>query len=128
MRCFVDTSYRPYVFQSSSDVQQLFTGWNLESERRYFLTMGSSLSGQSLLIDSITNSNANPGSPASEVYYINYTLYVPHHDPQAPKLVRGSMELYMIEDSLHRWSIFKWVDKRTTADSSWSYLKAWFNR
>ena len=128
MKCFVDTNYRPYTYLSSSDVQQSFVGWNLESERRYFQNMGTSLGGTSLFSDSITNSNSIPGSPASEVYYLSYTLYVPHHDPQAPRLVRGSMELYMIEDSLHRWSIYKWVDKRITSDSSWSYLKAWFNR
>jgi hypothetical protein len=59
---------------------------------------------------------------------MNYLLYVPHQDSRAPRVVRGNIELYMVEDSLHRWSIYRWVDKKTTADSTWSYLKAWFNR
>ena len=128
VHCFVDTNLRPYVFEPSSEEQPNFAQWNLESERRYFQNMGSTLQGASSLSDSIYNKNITAGPPASAVYYMSYTLYVPHQDTRAPRFVRGNMELYMIEDSLHRWSIYRWVDKKITADSSWSYLKAWFNR
>lgn len=128
MRCFVDTALRPYVFEPSPEEAVNFTQWNLEAERRYFQNMGSTLNGTMSLIDSISNKNISPGPPASAVFYMNYFLYVPHPDSRAPRSVRGNMELYMVEDSLHRWSIYRWVDKKTAADSTWSYLKAWFNR
>jgi hypothetical protein len=128
LRCFVDTNYRPYVYEPSADVQSSFIQWNLESERRYFQNIGATLNGVASLSDSITAKNIFPGPPQSAAWFMNYVLYVPHQDARAPKLVRGSMELDMIEDSLHRWSINRWVDKKTTADSTWSYLRAWFNR
>ena len=90
--------------------------------------MGATLNGAMAFIDSVSSKNISGGPPASAVYYMNYVLYVPHLDSRAPRSVRGNMELYMIEDSLHRWSIYRWVDKKTVADSTWSYLKAWFNR
>ena len=128
MRCFVDTSLHPYTFEPSPEEQPKFTQWNLESERRYYQNMQSSLTGTSAFSDSIYTRNISAGPPASAVYSMLYTLYVTHKDTRAPRLVRGSMELDMIEDSLHRWSIYRWVDKKTTADSTWSYLKDWFNR
>ena len=128
IKCFVDTNYHPYIYESSADVQQSFLQWNLESEQRSFQNMTASLSGTASLTDSLYNKVVTPGSPSSAVYFLNYSLFVPHQDSRAPKFVRGSMELYMIEDSLHRWSIYRWVDKKTTNDSTWSYLKAWFNR
>jgi hypothetical protein len=128
MRCFVDTSLRPYLFEPSTEEQSQFSQWNLDAERRYFQNMGAALNGSMSLIDTISNKNISAGPPASAVFYMNYALYVPHPDARAPRSVRGSMELYMTEDSLHRWSVYRWVDKKTTADSTWSYLKAWFNR
>ena len=128
MRCFVDTALRPFVFEPSPEEAVNFTQWSLDAERRYFQNMGAALNGTMSLIDSISNKNISPGPPASAVFYMNYLLYVPHPDPRAPRSVRGNMELYMVEDSLHRWSIYRWVDKKDAADSTWSYLKAWFNR
>src|SRR5262245_9011920 len=112
LRCFVDTLYRPYQFEPSPEEQPKFTTWNLESEQRYFQNIGVSLTGASSLTDSITLRNLYPGPPATAVYFMNYTLYVPHQDPRTPKLVRGSMELDMTEDSLHLWSIYRWVYKQ----------------
>ncbi len=128
MHCFVDTNLRPYSFDPSPEEQPKFAAWNLESERRYFQNMGGALNGISSFNDSIYDKNISAGPPASAIYFMNYTLFVPHQDSRAPRFVRGSMELDMIEDSLHRWSIYRWVDKKTNIDSTWSYLKAWFNR
>ena len=128
IRCFVDTLYRPYQFEPSPEEAPKFVVWTLESEQRYFQNIGVSLTGPSSLTDSVTLVNLSPGPPATAVYFLNYTLYVPHQDPRAPKLFRGSMELDLTEDSLHLWSIYRWADKKTGPDSTWSYLKAWFNR
>ena len=128
IRCFVDTLVRPYVFEPSPEEQPKFTQWTLESERRYFQNMVASVNGTPVLSDSLYNKIVLAGPPASAVYYLKYTLFIPHLDPQAPRLVRGNMELYFSEDSLHRWSVYRWVDKKISSDSTWSYLRAWFNR
>jgi len=128
IRCFVDPALQLFVFEPSAEDASKFTLWNLESERRYFQNAMATLNGTPMLTDSIFTIDRSAGPPATAVYTMSYSLYIPHGDPRAPKLVRGNMELYFREDSLHRWSIYRWVDKKTTADSTWSYLKAWFNR
>ena len=125
MSCFVDPALRPYVFEPSPDQAANFTLWGLESERRYFQNITSSLNGRPSFTDSIYNSTI---SSSLVTYYMTYTLFIPHQDPNAPRLVQGTMELYFVQDSLHLWSIYKWVDRKTRLDSTWSYLKAWFNR
>lgn len=125
MSCFTDPALRPFIYEPSPDQQANFTQWGLESERRSFQNMTSSLNGRSSFTDSIYNSNI---SSSFVTYFMTYTLFVPHQDPNAPRLVRGTMELYFIQDSLHLWSIYRWVDRKTRPDSTWSYLKAWFNR
>ena len=128
LRCFVDPVLQPYLFEPSPEEQPNFTSWNLDAERRYFQNSMSNLNGVATFTDSIYSIDRITGPPATAIYYMKYTLFVPHQDPRAPKLVRGNMDVYFREDSLHRWSIYRWVDKKTTADSTWSYLKAWFNR
>ena len=128
MRCFVDTTLLPFVFEPSPEEQSKFTQWNLEAEQRYFQNMGASLNGTMSFIDSVSNKIISSGPPSTAAYFMSYVLYVPHGEGSAPRTVHGNMELYMVEDSLHRWSIYRWVDKKIAADSTWSYLKAWFNR
>lgn len=128
IRCFVDPALQTYVFEPSPEEQPKFTQWNLDAERRYYQNSMSNLNGTPSFTDSIYTIDRINGPPATAVYTMRYTLFIPHQDPRAPKFVQGNMELYFREDSLHRWSIYRWVDKKTTADSTWSYLKAWFNR
>lgn len=128
MKCFTDTTQRSYAFDPSAEEQIKFVQWDLEAERRSFQNMASALAAGTAmsLADSTTNTNIASGTA---VYTLRYTLTVPHTEANAPRIVRGTMELSMAEDArLRTWSIYRWVDQRSGVDSTWSYLKAWFNR
>jgi len=126
LRCFVDTTLFPYEFIPSGDVRANFPQWTLVEENRYFRSMGSRLEGTPVLTDSVQSGNFF----ADSTYTIGYSLYFPHRDLQAPRFVRGSMLLHLVADPQGRWAIDRWEDIRNPAipDSTWSYLKFWFNR
>ncbi|HLF14867.1 MAG TPA: hypothetical protein VI932_08270 [Bacteroidota bacterium] len=126
IRCFIDTTLRPYVFVPSSDIRPNFPEWSLNDENRYFRSMGSRLDGRPVLTDSVQNGVFYSDS----TYTIRYSLFFPHRDPQAPRFVQGSMLLHLGVDPQGRWAIDRWEDIRIPQlpDSTWSYLKFWFNR
>jgi hypothetical protein len=126
LRCFVDTAARPYLFVPSADIRPNFPEWSLTEENRYFRSMGSRLDGRSVLAETVQTVNFYSDS----TYTVRYSLYVPHTDPQAPRFVQGSMLLHLAVDAQGRWAIDRWEDIRLPSipDSTWSYLKFWFNR
>jgi len=126
LRCFADTTLYPYEFIPSGDLLANFPQWTLVEENRYFRSMGSRLDGAPVLTDSVQNSNFY----ADSTYTIRYSLFFPHSDPQAPRFVQGNMLLHLVADPQGRWAIDRWEDIRNPAlpDSTWSYLKFWFNR
>ena len=126
LRCFVDTAVRPYLFVPSADVRPNFPEWSLADENRYFRSMGSALDGHSALDDSVQPANFWSDS----TFTVRYALQVPHADARAPRLVQGSMLLHLAVDAQGRWAIDRWEDIRIPSlpDSTWSYLKFWFNR
>jgi len=126
LRCFVDTTINPYEFIPSGDLRANFSRWTLAEENRYFRSMGSRLDGVPVLTDSVQNANFY----ADSTYTIRYSLYVPHRDLEAPRFVQGDMLLHLTTDPQGRWAIDRWEDLRNPAvpDSTWSYLKFWFNR
>jgi hypothetical protein len=126
LRCFVDTTFRPFDFVPSQDVRSNFSVWTLEDERRYFRSMGATIDGTPLLTSAIQNTTFY----ADSTYNVNYSLYFPHRDASAPKFVRGNMQLHLAIDAQGRWGIDQWRDNKlpSTADSTWSYLKFWFDK
>lgn len=126
LRCFTDTSVRPYVYVPSADIRPNFPEWSLSEENRYFRSMGARLDGRPVLTDTIQTVNFYSDS----TYNVRYSLYVPHTDSRAPRFVQGSMLLHLAVDAQGRWAIDRWEDIRIPSlpESSWSYLKFWFNR
>lgn len=126
LRCFADTAGHPYAFVPSTDIGPFFPGWTLAEENRYFRSMGSRVDGTPVLSDTLQTLNFYSDS----TFTLRYSLYFPHQDPQAPRFVQGSMQLHLTVDPQGRWAIDRWVDIRLPAlpDSTWSYLKFWFNR
>jgi hypothetical protein len=126
LRCFTDTALRPYVFVPSSDIRPNFPEWSLTEEDRYFRSMGANLDGRPVLTDSVQN----PNFYSDSTFTLRYSLYVPHRDVQAPRFVQGNMLLHLGVDAQGRWAIDRWEDIRDpqAGDSTWSYLKFWFNR
>lgn len=103
-----------------------FTIWTLEDESRYFRTVGSRLTGKPFLSDSLIGNTFFSDS----TYTLKYTLFYPHTEVGVPKLVRGNMQIHLVVDRLGRWSIDQWTDFKSpgSADSTWSFLKFWFNK
>ena len=128
MRCFVDTAVRQYEFIPSQETQANYAGvfshWNLESERQYFVHLGTPATGTpslGLTLQSIVSSSD------SVTYVYSYTLNFPHHRPNVPQQVSGTMQLSLGADNQRLWSIYRWQDFKATRDSTWSYWKAVFS-
>lgn len=126
IRCFTDTALTPFTFVPSADIRPNFPEWSLTEEQRYFRSMGSRLDGTPVLTDSVQNANFYNDS----TFTVRYSLYFPHKDLQAPRFVQGSMLLHIGVDQQGRWAIDRWEDIRDPGlpDSTWSYLRFWFNR
>ena len=119
--CFSDTSLRQFVFVPSN-YYSVFNQWNVESERQYFLNLGSppAITPPTLTL-AIQDSSFSSDTAR---YSANYKLFFPHHRTDVAQNVEGNMQLYFIRDGQGLWSVYRWEDSRTTSDSTWSYLKA----
>ena len=128
MRCFTDTAVRSYVLIPAQEVRANFEGvfqqWDLQTERRYFQNLGQP-SGASPLLTLV--SQQQNVTADSVVYTMNYTFYFPHRRTSVPQIVRGNMQVYLGVDNQRRWSIYRWEDFKTTADTTWSYWRAVFS-
>jgi hypothetical protein len=130
VRSFIDTasSSQPFTFTPSSEVistyASVFRTWNVTDERTYFQNLGKPDNGTPLLTFSNLTTSSNSDSV---VYIMDYVLYYPHNRQHAPQLVKGKMELHLKPNNSRLWYIQSWSDTKTTADSTWSYLKAVFS-
>lgn len=121
MGCFADTSFRQYVFVPST-FSSAFVQWSLESERQYFLNLGSPPPTTSPVLNmAIVDSNLSSDTAR---YTINYFLFYPHRRTDVSQIVQGNMRLYLGRNTQGFWYLYRWEDSRTTTDSTWSYLKA----
>lgn len=129
IRCFSDPTSRTYEFVPSQAVRAhypgLFTQWNLESERRYLLNMGTPKNSPPSV--TFTNQQTITVSSDSVIYNMNYTFTFPHNRANIPQIVQGNMQISIGSDAQHRWSIYRWQDFQTVSDSTWSYWKAVFS-
>ena len=129
IRCFSDAATRAYEFTPSQGVRAnypgLFSQWNLESERRYFLNLGSPKGSSPSL--TFTNQQSLSVSSDSVIYNMNYMFIFPHHRANVPQMVQGNMQISIASDAQHHWSIYRWQDFQTVTDSTWSYWKAVFS-
>jgi hypothetical protein len=126
IRCFVDSSVatKTYNFQPSADFQGIFQNWGIDDERRYFQNLGKPTTTPPYL--NFLNLKQDNRTSTSTEFSMEYDLLYPHHKTNVTKEVRGYMRLYLVIDSRQLWSIYKWVDEKTTTDSTWSYLKYYF--
>jgi len=128
LSCFVDTTVRPFVFTAAEDARrgyaEITNQWNLEAEQRSFRNLKEATTGN----PSLTIPDTPPVyvSTDSVLYELNYTLFFPHNRNGVPQIVRGNMQLSLATDG-KQWSIYAWRDSKTTADSTWSYLKVVFS-
>ncbi len=128
MRCFADTSVRQYEFIPSQETQAayaaVFSRWNLDAERQYFVHLGPPTTGTASL--SLTQQSIVSSSD-SVTYMFSYSLFFPHSRSNVPQQVSGTMQLSLGTDNQRLWSIYRWQDFKTGKDSTWSYWKAVFS-
>lgn len=129
IKCFVDTLFSDKKFEFGPSLETgidraLFLGWNLESERQYLLNLGKPPFGSAGLI--LSNKHIISVTSDSVVYNFDYSLFYPHNNPNFPTIFVGNLQFYIVLDQKHNWSIYKWLDFKTTSPYTWSYLKAVF--
>ena len=123
VNCFADTSFRQYLF-TPSNLSSAFSHWNLESERQYFLNLGTpQVNVLPIVTLSVTDSLI---ASDSANYTMNYLFYYPHNRTDVSQIVRGNMRFSLGRNTQGFWYLYRWEDYRTTTDSTWSYLKANF--
>ncbi len=123
IRCFIDSNVtnNTFIFQPSADFQGTFQNWGIEDERRYFQNLRKPSTTPPYL-NFLKLKQENRTSTSTE-FSMEYDLLYPHKKSNVTKQVHGYMRLYLEIDSRQLWSIYKWVDEKTTTDSTWSYLK-----
>jgi hypothetical protein len=127
IKCFVDTLFSDKKFEFGPSLETgidraLFLGWNLESERQYLLNLGKPSFGSPGLM--LSNKHIINVTSDSVVYNFDYSLFYPSNDQSFPTSFGGNLQFYIVLDQKHNWSIYKWLDFKTTSPYTWSYLKA----
>ena len=128
LSCFSDTSFsgKSYLFYPSSGAASLYpsfaSSWDKKNESAYFTNLISRIPSGVQVTLVITNSNSSPQGD-SIIYSASYTLNVPFTDSSIPSLYQGDLKFSMIRDSRLVWSIYLWLDIKSTQSPSWSELK-----
>jgi hypothetical protein len=131
-RCLVDSNFsdKQFEFSPTSEAQlrheQVFSGWSVGSEVRYFERLTQSRpSGISQLDFSgavVTNQSAE-----EVVFTAKYHLIFQHLESSIGEEARGSIQMHIARDKRSEWSIYRWIDVRDTSETTWSDIKALFS-
>ena len=131
--CFADSSRsgRSYTFIPSADAAALFpsvlNSWTYIEERTYFTN---------LIGRAVPNGFANVSFtlPTTQVfadsmlYSADYLLTFQHTDAGFPSTARGHLQFAIgVDNATQLWSIYRWVDFKTTEDITWSSFKGRFS-
>jgi hypothetical protein len=129
LACFADTSFtgKTYSFIPSSSAASTFpafaTTWEKRNESDYFTNLKSRLPTDLQITVVFSNSTTSNQQVDSLIYSASYTLNVPFTDAGIPSLYQGDMKFYLVRDSRLIWSIYLWLDIKSTQYPSWSELK-----
>lgn len=133
INCFADPSRseRSFTFVPSADAAVLFpsvlSSWTYAQERDYMTNLISKAvpNGFSGLLLTLTGSSI---SADSEVYSYDYLLTFQHTEAGFPSTARGSLQFAIGVDNItQQWSIYRWIDLKTTTDITWSSFKGRFS-
>ncbi len=134
INCFSDPSRsaRPFTFVPSADAAALFpsilNSWTFTQERDYMTNLiakavPNGFSGLVLTLTSPPSVSAD-----SEVYSYDYLLTFQHTEAGFPSTARGSLQFAIgVDNSTQQWSIYRWIDLKTTTDITWSSFKGRFS-
>lgn len=131
--CFSNPSVsgRVYTFVPSGDAAALFPGvlnsWTYTEEQVYMTN---------LIAKAVPNgfSDLALTSPSTEVYAdsviysSDYVLTFQHTEAGFPSTARGHLQFAIgVDNSTQQWSIYRWLDFKTTPDITWSSFKGRFS-
>ncbi len=125
-------SENTYRFEPTANAHAIYTSlfdsWDLDDERRSFLSMISNLDEDSKPVIVISNQKFDVLSPDSSVFIADYALNISHNLGSIDNDFTGTLQFTIYPKSDGLWSIIRWIDIKTTQDSlnSWSILKAVF--
>jgi len=121
-----------FVFQPTANAfaiyTSLFDSWDIDDERRSFLSMVSNLTEEAKPVLAISNQKFDVLSPDSAVFIADYILNLSHNLGSIDTDFSGTLQFTLFPKSDGLWCIQRWVDIKTQQDSleSWSILKAVF--
>lgn len=131
--CFADPSRsgQSYTFVPSADAAALFpsvlNSWTYAEEQVYMTN---------LVAKAVPNGFANLLLTAattqvfadSVIYSADYLLTFQHTEAGFPSTARGHLQFAIgVDNSNQQWSIYRWVDLKTTEDITWSSFKGRFS-
>lgn len=133
MSCFETSNYlgtEIYYFYPSSDAlnnyPNIFSGWQTDDERRYFLSV-ISIIPDNIEPELIFNSPEFESiSPDSAIYSTDYELKIPNNS-SLPEQYMGVLQFTLVPNENSFWRIKSWRDaekKDSDSINTWSILKA----
>ena len=104
----------------------LFDSWSVNEERRYFSNLRLKTPTENKPAFQLNNSRFELLLADSAVFVAGYTYTVEHTMTSLKKNFSGSLQFTLSKKPNGLWSIKKWTDYQSNADSaaSWSMLKA----
>ncbi len=134
--CFPELSDEDLFFEfvpsseANSRFPELFSDWNSQTERSYFISLTSGLGEDAVSELKLNDDRFEILMPDSAVYVADYYFYVEHSQTSISKEFAGTMQLTLAPDDNQLWSVRRWIDAvnpEDTIETTWSILKANFS-
>jgi len=130
IRCLTDSSYSSKVFKFSPDPEVsaqysgIFTNWTTQKEESVVRQVFSLVPDDSTCSLDMTLASETVASD-SALLVVDYTLKIGHTGTVLTTGVfKGRSEFWLAPDVRGEWSIYNWIDHRTSDSEPWSLLKA----
>ncbi len=125
----VDSTNVKFIFQPSVEGNTLFPGifenWGIDNEKKYFNSLKSKMPADVNPLIVLKNERFGVSQPDSVVVSYEYYIKINFIDNSIGSEYSGTMQLTMIPQKNGLWSIYRWQDIKSQADTadSWSILK-----
>jgi hypothetical protein len=132
MNCFTDPERQggPFVFlpsaEGSAQYGPVLNEWTRSKEEGYFRNLIAQ-SPPDAFSNLLLNLTSSVVSADSVVYEFEYTFTFQHADPGFPQTAKGRLQFTIGVDNSNFWTIFRWIDYKTTDGPTWSLFKGKFS-
>ncbi|RKY82424.1 hypothetical protein DRQ07_01380 [candidate division KSB1 bacterium] len=130
VRCLTDSVYSSKTYRFLPDPETavqfsgIFSGWTRQNEESAIRQIFSIIPDDSVCTLSLSLEKQTVASD-SAVLLVDYNLRVPHtSEVLEHKSFKGRAEFWLVPDVKGEWSIYYWIDYRTSDVPPWSLLKA----